>query len=93
MRDLTTIETRNARMRIVLIALVAVALVLGWFGVRWQLGSMLANLTPTDSPEASSIADVAIDLAPSDPVASWLRASVDGASDISLYENAARLSP
>lgn len=94
MRDLVTVDSKSLKVRAALGGIVVTALVLGWFGVRWQLGSMLAALTPPNSPEAASLADVAIDFAPSDPLASWLRGSVYAAiPDASLYENAVRLSP
>ncbi len=77
MRDLVTIDSRNLRVRLMLGVTVAVALTLGWFGIRWQVGSMLADFTPPSAPEAGAIADVAADLAPGDPVVYWLRGSAE----------------
>lgn len=76
-------------------------LALAWFGVRWQLGNMLAALTPPGDPNAAQISDLAIGMAPSDPTAAWLKAtsgiddrSIEGdTSGIRLYENAVRLAP
>jgi tetratricopeptide (TPR) repeat protein len=96
MRDLVTIDSRKITTRIALGAVVLAALLLGWFGIRWQLGSMLASLTPASTPDADQIADVAIQLAPADPLASWLRGSILSTSatpDVSSFENAVRLSP
>ena len=94
MRDFVTVDSKGKMTRIAIGVVVLIALAVGWFGIRWQLGSMLADLTPPGTADASSIADVAMQLAPADPVASWLRASADVATpDAQLYENAVRLSP
>ena len=96
MRDLVTVDTAKAASRMALAALVLAVLCLGWFGIRWQLGSMLATLTPPSAPEAGELADVAMRLAPGDPLASWLRGSADALSattDVSRFEDAVRLSP
>jgi hypothetical protein len=57
--------------------LIAAALVFAFFAVRWQLGDMLAELTPSSDPNISNIADVAETLAPSDPRAMWLTATAE----------------
>jgi hypothetical protein len=94
MRDLVTVDTKNIRARAALGAGLIFALLLGWFGIRWQLGSMLAALTPPNSADAPSIADVAVDLAPSDALASWLYSTAGHATpDVGLLENSVRLSP
>lgn len=94
MRDLVTIDSRNLRVRILLGVAVGVALALGWFGIRWQVGSMLADFTPPSAPEAAEIADVATALAPANPVAFWLRGSTAASgTDPAMVENAVRLSP
>lgn len=51
------------------------ALVFLWFSVRWQIGSMLGELTSASQPEARQVAEAAISLAPSDPLPLWLLAS------------------
>ena len=93
MQDLITVETRHTRARVLLVAVIIFALGLGWFGIRWQIGTMLANLTPAEFPDAPYISEVAMQLAPGDPMTSWLRASAAVPPNLALYENAVRLSP
>ena len=101
MQDLTGIDSRNVKSRIMLVCVIVFALIFSWFAVTRQLGSMIADLTSPDHPAAQSAADIAISLAPTDPVARWLAASVkmkDTAPDhldlaVKLFEEAARLSP
>ncbi|HEY2866271.1 MAG TPA: carbohydrate binding domain-containing protein [Pyrinomonadaceae bacterium] len=68
------INARTARGRMMLAAAVAVSFLLIWFGVRWQIGSMLAELTSPSDPNAKYIAETAEALAPHDPQAAWLSA-------------------
>ncbi len=94
MRDLVTIDTSATRPRIFLAVAAVVVLALAWFGVRWQLGSMAAALTPPSDPNAADIADVATGLAPSDPLGWWLLGSVEtGSSGLAMFEKAVKLSP
>ncbi|MFN0277247.1 MAG: tetratricopeptide repeat protein [Pyrinomonadaceae bacterium] len=101
MSDLIAIKSKNNKIRIVLVGAMIFALAFGWFAIRWQLGSMMANLTAPDSVNASPLADLAFSLAPDDPVASWLRASVElnGTSPdhidsaVKIFEEAVKLSP
>jgi tetratricopeptide (TPR) repeat protein len=51
------------------------AVAFGWFTVRWQLGNMLAELTLPTEPNAKQIAELAVNFAPSDPLAKWLKAN------------------
>ena len=51
------------------------ALIFGWFAVRWQLGNMLADLTAPNDANAKNIADLAVNLAPNDPMTRWLAAA------------------
>ena len=101
MQDLTAIDSRNARSRLVLVAIVIFAVVSLWFAASRQLGSMVADLTDPDRVEASAAADLAINLAPKDPAARWLAASAEANgpaenrldSAAKLLEEAVRLSP
>ncbi len=101
MQDLIAIDSKKMMPRSVLIGAVVVAILFCWFAVRWQFGSMLANLTTPDSPAALSVADLAINLAPSDPVAKWLRASLEMDetapdhidSSVKWFEETVRLAP
>ena len=98
--DLIVLEPNILRSRLLLIGVVLVMLVLTWFGVRWQLGDMLANLTlPTDE-NAPAIAALAENLAASDPRTSWLRAEtgdqfpdVSSVSSVEWAEQTVQLAP
>jgi hypothetical protein len=95
MSDLVTMASIGVRTRIAVALLLAATLILALYGVRWQLGDMLASLTPPSAADAADVAGLALELAPSDPMASWLRAASDAdpQPNIELYENAVRLSP
>ncbi len=87
--------------RIAVAAVILTMLVFGWFAIRWQVGNMLAGLTSPAQPDAEKMADTAISLAPSDPTAHWLSASLEKdifspeKSDAAAakYESAVKLSP
>jgi tetratricopeptide (TPR) repeat protein len=91
MQDFVVTDSRNLKTRVALVAAVVFALALGWLGVRWQLGIMLADLTRTTDSNASQIADMAVTWAPSDPYANSLKASTG--ESIQAYEQTVRLSP
>ena len=55
-------------LRILIIAIAVIAIAMAYFGAKWQLGDMLARLTPPADPNAAMIADAAVRLAPSRPV-------------------------
>lgn len=95
MQDLIAIDSKNLTARIVLVAAIVAALFFGWLTVRWQLGDMLAELTPPTDPSAGELADTAIGWAPSDPTAATLKAALakDTATTVRMYEQAVRLSP
>src|SRR5436190_21425683 len=95
--DLIALDAKNLRSRLLLLVVVVAAVALAWFGIRWQLGDMLANLTNPTDPNAAEIAAFAQRLAPANPLASWLRASaVEGASvtrSLESFEETVRLAP
>jgi hypothetical protein len=99
--DLIVLDSKTTRSRLALAGVVILAAVFLWLGVSRQLGSMIAELTGPDTPEAAQAADLAISLAPADPVAQWLQASVEiNASSqahmdlaVESLEAAVRLSP
>lgn len=65
-------DARQTSVRVALAATVLVALVFGWYSVRWQIGNMLAErTTPTDAG-ARDLARSAVNFAPGDPLANWL---------------------
>jgi Flp pilus assembly protein TadD len=87
--------------RILLGAVVLVALLFTWFAVRWQIGNMLASLTSPNQPNAAEIADLSSRLAPRDPRPAWLAASVEKGNfsaeslerTVEMFEEVVRRSP
>lgn len=98
---LVILKPTTSVVRIAAIAAILAALVFLWFGVRWQIGAMFADVTSTNDPEAAAIAESAISLAPANPRGYWLSGSIlrsnfDEASfeaAIEKFEAAARVSP
>ena len=101
LQQIAVLDSRRLPVRIGLIALILVALIFGWFAVRWQLGNMLAELTEPNEPNAKEIAALAVSLSPNDPMANWLlagtRRNIFTSEAISAtaksYEKVAKLSP
>jgi len=99
--QIKVLDSRSLPVRVGLVGLILTALVFGWFGVRWQLGNMLAELTAPNDPNAKEIAALALRLSPGDPLANWLFAGAkknNFTSEAVLataknYEQVARLSP
>ena len=71
------VETKNWKGRLILVLMLLVALVFGWFSISWQLGNMLAALTPANQQNARDVADFAHGLSPRDPITNWLKANVE----------------
>ncbi len=96
MQDLIVIDSKNLKVRLLLSGVTVMTLFFAWFAVTRQLGSMIANLTSPENPEAPLAAKFASDLAPGDPVAKWLSASAGGMTTdeaFRIIEDAVRLSP
>lgn len=74
-KPLLTLNSKSATGRIAVAAAILTALVFIWFGVRWQVGNMLAELTSPNRDDALSVGNVAADLSPIDPLPRWLIAS------------------
>jgi tetratricopeptide (TPR) repeat protein len=92
--DLVTLNARPAKVRATVILLAAVLLFFTFFAVRWQLGNMLATLTPATDAFAAEIGGMAVSWAPADPashVLSGRTADFEGA--VPAFENAVRLAP
>ncbi|HEY8563011.1 MAG TPA: tetratricopeptide repeat protein [Pyrinomonadaceae bacterium] len=95
------IETKDWKGRLILALIALAALIFAWFSIRWQLGNMLAALTPVNQPNAKSIADFSHDLSPRDPITNWLRANIERESftraglenSVSYLEEAVRYAP
>ncbi len=95
------LDARATPTRIALATAIVLAIVFGWFAVRWQLGNMLAELTlPMDSG-APEIAQVAVNFASRDPLSNWLLASTNKdvftpeklSASVNGFERVVQLSP
>ncbi len=95
MKDIVVIDSKRLKMRGVLIAVIAAALIFAWFGVRWQFGNLLATLTPPSDPNAAAIGRLAVAWSPADPAGYSLTADVgeDPQTTINAREEAVRLAP
>lgn len=95
------LDARRTSVRVGLVVIILLTLAFGWFAVRWQLGSMLAELTLPNDPSAKEIAALAVQLSPGDPMANWLLAGTKKnaftpeavAATAKSYEKVAGLSP
>ena len=84
-----------------LLAVILVAFIFAWFAVRWELGSLLAELTPPSQPNAEQVVRLARQLAPGDPQGMWLAASVEKENfspdslerSVKMFEDLIRISP
>jgi Flp pilus assembly protein TadD len=100
-QPLVTFDAREAKWRIVLAVALLFAVAFVWFAVRWQIGSMMAELTSPNQPDSTYVAELAEDLAPADPMATWLLATKtkeDFSAEsiersVSLFEKVVRLAP
>src|SRR5947208_13099909 len=98
---LIEINSRQPKARVIIGLTILGAIVFAWFAVRWQLGTMLAELTTSTDPAARYSARQARSLAPGDPLAAWLEADVEksyvtqGGSEpaAQMFETAVRLGP
>jgi len=84
MQDLIVINSNSVTTKIVMGISILATVLFGWFTVRWQLGDMLADLTPASDANAASIAEVAVNWAPADPTAAALRASAANDTAVSV---------
>lgn len=95
------LSSKSAVGRIAMISVVFLAFAFGWFGVRWQVGNMLGELTSPSQENALAVARAATELAPRDPLPQWLLATklkeeFDDAStteSIQHFEETIRKSP
>lgn len=99
--QIKVVSSKNAKVRVLLIFVIVSALLFAWFAVRWQFGNLFATITSPADQNAKEIAKVANELAPADPWARWLKASVEKdiftpekiENSVKLYEDVVRLSP
>lgn len=94
-------DSKNLQTRIFIVVAVLIALVFGWFSIRWQFGNMLVDLTLATAPNAKSVSGMALSLAPSDPTTNRFAANVESNvfspdkmdKSLLLSENAVRFAP
>lgn len=99
--ETVSFDSKNIKMRILLIVLAIGALLFGWYSIRLQLGSMLSELTVSTDEGADQIAAIAGQLSPGNPSAKWLAASIEkdkfsldsAENSVKLFEDVIRLSP
>lgn len=98
--DLLIFDSTNTKARIAAAAAALIVCTLIFFAIRWQLGSMVAELNSPTDPEAENAAELAVSLAPSDPLAVWLKttyasslAAASPEETVKGFENTIRLSP
>ncbi|MBX3292902.1 MAG: carbohydrate binding domain-containing protein [Acidobacteria bacterium] len=89
------IDAKNTASRTFLIAMVIGCVLCAWFGIRWQIGTMLAERTSPADDNAAEIAGTAIRFAPLYSGGHKLLGSVmfEPAESLASYIDAARLSP
>ncbi len=95
------IEFSTAKGKLILALALIASLGLCWVGIRDQLGSMLASVTPPGAEGAADVARNARWLAPTDPMTKWLEATVarqvfspeSTENSTRAFEDAVRLSP
>ena len=74
-QQIKNLDSRQTVVRLIIALAVIAALLFGWFSMRWQLGNMMAELTPPTAINAESIGELAVDFAPRDPLSNWLFAA------------------
>ena len=95
-KHLLTIDSKSIVARLSLLAFLVLALLFVWFAISWQIGNMFADFTKPTEVNAAVVADMAVSMAPGDPLAVWLKAVIaqDASSaDYAGFENVIRLSP
>src|SRR3982751_7112170 len=75
------LNSRSTLARLLLAAIILLAISFAWLSVKWQIGILLADLTQPSRPDANQVSKYAIALAPLHPQAWWLSA----ATEIDLY--------
>ncbi|MBV9215325.1 MAG: hypothetical protein JO053_04040, partial [Acidobacteria bacterium] len=100
MDDRASIATNTPKGRALSALLVLAALIFVWFGVRWQIGHMLATLVRPDANGAYSLSQLAANWASADPAAwaLWANTLDDPAADerldaLPVFQRSAQLGP
>ena len=95
------IDAHKIAARIGLVVIALAALAFAWFSIKWQIGSLLAELTPPSQSDANQISKYAIAFSPSNAQAWWLASTTEKDlftpekidASVRLSEQAVRLSP
>ncbi len=90
------LNSRSLPVRIGLVLIGLIVIAFGWFGVRWQIGNLLADMSRPTEENVKPAAQTALNLAPDDPLTNWLAASVnqlENPQSTSRFERVVRLSP
>jgi Tfp pilus assembly protein PilF len=95
------LDIKRPLVRIASIIIVALALVWGYFVVKWYLGNTIAEYFNQDEVSAVDMAKLAVDLAPADPLTHWRLGEINEkrlppdqiAQAVREYEKAVSLSP
>ena len=74
---LVVVSTQGTNGRLLLTVSIVAALILLWFGVRWQFGSLIASSASINDADVKTFADSARSLSPHDPYTMWLYASAN----------------
>ena len=98
---LTTLNSSSIAVRIALALSVVTVVVFAWFGVRFQVGDMLSEITTSNEDRSADIAEASVNLSPSNPRSLWLKGSVSRSnfdpasieSSLKSFAEAARLGP
>ncbi len=99
--SLTVVKLDPRLARLLFLALAIATLAAAWFFIKWNFANAVASRIDTGQPEAASVADWLIGLAPSDPQTHFAAARVfektfnpgDLTKSLTEYEFATALSP
>ncbi len=99
--DLFRISSKSAFVRAFLVLALVVAVLFVWIAGRRQIGSMLADIASAANINAAETIELAREMSPTDPRATWLKATFEKnllttertASAIRLFEETVRLAP
>ena len=97
----TSFSFSGTKGRILAALMLVLAVAFAWFSIRWQLGSMLSELTSPNDPSAKTVGSMARRLAPDDPLSAWLVATSSRDiftpdrlnASVNSFEDVVRLAP
>ena len=100
-KQTVSLDSKNWKARVILLVIVILAVLYGWWSVQVQLGSMLSELTLPTDPNAEQKAEISGQLAPHNPTSKWLAASLEkdkfepdsAENSVKMFEDVIRRSP